>query len=66
MKEIRLKMNDTKKSNSSNPPQIYERNPFKMNDQKNRFNCTKEMPSKLTTQKNQILIIHFNFIYEIP
>ena len=37
-----------------------------MNDTKNRFKFTNEIILKLTAQKNQFLIIHFNFIWEIP
>ena len=37
-----------------------------MNDTKNRFKFTNEIILKLTPQKNKFLIIHFNFIWEIP
>ena len=108
MKEIPLKINDTKKSNSNNQLQFYEKNPIenqrqknqiliihfnftkrihskfkdikeklihinfrkeillKMKDTKNRLTLKKEIPLKLTTQKNQILIIHFKFSRRKP
>ena len=56
----------TQKKSSNNPLQFYKGNPTKNEGQRNRVSFTKEIPLNLATQKNQFLIIHFNFIWEIP
>ena len=55
-------MSDTKKSNSDNPLQFYERNPSKNEGHKKPLQFYKRDNFKIKDKKNKFLIFHFNFI----